>query len=116
MTGNQSTHILTFPEFVHLIAEPGSPFQNVHWRPQHLFCGLQKFVDRFNFVGNMERLQPQSELLLKATDLWERFGKTGWGGPNVSMFQTNQVQRKNIKLKYTCFQQYNIDDTFEYIY
>jgi len=91
MTGNKSTHILTFPEFVHLIATPGSPHQNQHWRPQSTFCGLKKFISRFNFVGNFEHLQAHARILLEGTDLWESYGAWGWGDHNGSMFERNSA-------------------------
>ncbi len=93
MTQNKSTEILTFEQFVRLVAAPGSPHQNAHWRPASKHCGLVKYGSKYNFVGNFEHLQPHAELLLKGTDLWESFGKTGWGGGNYSMFQTNKVSR-----------------------
>lgn len=57
MTGNKSTEILSFETFVNLISEKGSIHQNQHWRPQHTFCGLKKFLSLFNFVGNFEHLE-----------------------------------------------------------
>ncbi len=74
MTGNRSTHMLTFPEFVDLITAPGSPHQNQHWRPQNTFCGLNKYLPLFNFVGQFEKLQEHAKIYLQATDTWEVFG------------------------------------------
>jgi hypothetical protein len=62
MTGNMSTHILSFAEFVHLITAPESNFQNVHWRPQSRFCGLAKYKSKYNFIGNFEKLSSHMEV------------------------------------------------------
>lgn len=62
VTGNMSTHILSFEEFVRLIAVPGSEHQNVHWRPQSRFCGLKKYNSKYNFIGNFENLSSHVEV------------------------------------------------------
>jgi hypothetical protein len=62
MSGNRSTHILSFEEFVRLIAAPGSEHQNAHWRPQSRFCGFQKYQSKFNFIGNFENLTAHVEV------------------------------------------------------
>lgn len=71
--------MLSFPEFVRIIAAPGSNELNVHWRPQHRFCGLDKFVHAFNHVGNFEALAKHGRALLDQTATWDAFGKSGWG-------------------------------------
>jgi hypothetical protein len=62
MSGNKSTHILSFEEFVRLIAVPGSEHQNAHWRPQSRFCGLKKYKSKYNFIGNFEKLSSHVEV------------------------------------------------------
>ena len=94
MTGNRDTHILTFEEFLRMIAAPGSEHQNAHWRPQSRFCGLKKYISKFTFIGNFEKLQPHAELLLKGTDTWTEFGSNGWGSHNGSMFQRNSAAHR----------------------
>jgi len=91
MSGNKTTHILSFEEFLRIIAAPGSDQQNPHWRPQSRFCNLKKYLSRFNFVGNFESLEPQAKLFLQGTDLWDSFGAHGWGTTNSSMFQRNEA-------------------------
>lgn len=95
MTGNRSTHMLSFKEFVELISAPKSPHQNQHWRPQHTFCGLGKYLPLYNFVGNFEKLQAHAKIFLQATDIWDTFGADGWGpNHNGSMFERNVAMHR----------------------
>mmetsp|Transcript_12507 Transcript_12507/g.36211 ORF Transcript_12507/g.36211 Transcript_12507/m.36211 type:complete len:579 (-) Transcript_12507:61-1797(-) len=99
---NRTKTEMSFNEFVDVITHPLNTFHNAHWRPQHRFCGLTKFLHLFNFVGNFESLQSHAETLLRGADLWEPFGATGWGpSRNGSMFQKNQARHRNKSQKST---------------
>lgn len=71
-----------------------SVHHNAHWRPQSRFCGMRTYLDRFNFVGNFESLQPHAEVFLKGTDIWDPFGEWGWGDHNGSMFSRNTAAHR----------------------
>ena len=94
MTGNRSTHMLSFSEFVDLISAPGSPHQNQHWRPQSMFCGFEKFMPLYNFVGSFSHLQEHAKIFLQGTDIWDTFGAHGWGEHNGSMFERNVAMHR----------------------
>mmetsp|Transcript_40168 Transcript_40168/g.51752 ORF Transcript_40168/g.51752 Transcript_40168/m.51752 type:complete len:514 (-) Transcript_40168:279-1820(-) len=94
MTGNRSTEMLSFETFVEMISAPNSEHQNQHWRPQHLFCGIKKYLKLFNFVGNFEKLEEHAQLFLKGTDLWHSYGSNGWGDFNSSMFARNEAAHR----------------------
>jgi len=49
-----------------------------HWRPQVMQCGLEKFVDLFDFIGSQENLSEHSRILLKEMGLWDKYGANGW--------------------------------------
>ena len=96
---------LTFPEFVDLIAAPPAkkrsdfrglgPYSNAHWRPQRFMCGLDKFLPLYNFIGSFNSLREHTEMLLRATSLWDDYGATGWGsngryGLNIKARRSSQ--------------------------
>lgn len=51
---------------------------NPHWRPQRFMCNLEKFLPAYNFVGSFSRLRDHAERLLRATGIWEEYGRSGW--------------------------------------
>jgi Sulfotransferase family len=60
---------------------------DAHWRPQNKRME-PKYWPYINFVGHMETLQEDAELLLKQIGAWEIYGKTGWGAKGDEfMFQ-----------------------------
>ena len=46
-----------------------------HWRPQAFSCGLSEYINRFSFLGTLDKIEHQSRQLLKAVGLWEIYGK-----------------------------------------
>jgi Sulfotransferase family len=49
-----------------------------HWRKQSLRID-DKFWPYINFVGNMNTLSSDAELLLRKLGVWELYGSNGWG-------------------------------------
>lgn len=61
---------LTWPGFVEAVLERDG-YDNIHWTPQHRFCGLQRFHPLLNFVGNFEKLREHGALLIAKAGLHE---------------------------------------------
>ena len=53
---------------------------NKHWAPQSSRIS-DKYLARINFFGYMDRMEEDSETLLRRIGAWEEFGQSGWG-PN----------------------------------
>jgi Sulfotransferase family len=51
---------------------------NGHWRPQHVRMEA-KYWPYINYVGRMETLSEDAEILLKQVGAWDDHGSTGWG-------------------------------------
>jgi hypothetical protein len=62
--------------------------EDAHWRPQDRRMEA-KYWPYINFVGRMENVADDAEILLKSVGIWDQFGKSGWGQHgNVSIFGT----------------------------
>jgi hypothetical protein len=88
--GQENTTILSFEEFVHLVAMPpnfvNGTLKNIpighglhattdpHWRPQSMMCGLDVLLPHFDFVGNFHFMSQQTRLLLERVGLWDEYG------------------------------------------
>ena len=46
-----------------------------HWRPQTWSCGMSEKIDRFDFIGSLDRTERHSRALLEKVGLWESHGK-----------------------------------------
>ena len=70
-------------------------YHNAHWRPQSNFCSLTTHIEAFNFVGNFEKIEAHTQMLLKAVGVWDDYGSNGWGADqNSSMFKRNQAKHQ----------------------
>ena len=78
---------MSFETFIDAIAsnitDKASPYglhlgTNPHWKPQRYQCSLEKFLPVFSFIGRYENIREHAETLLRAANLWDDFGKSGW--------------------------------------
>lgn len=50
----------------------------------------------YNVHGNFEKLSDHSRVLLKRANLWNKYGKSGWGDEGqYAMFERNQAQHRS---------------------
>jgi hypothetical protein len=61
---------VTWPDFVSAVLGKDG-YDNIHWRPQSHFCGLQRFSALFTFAGNFEQLRGHGEQLIAQAGLEE---------------------------------------------
>lgn len=73
-----------------------------HWRPQTWSCGMSEKIDRFDFIGSLDRAQEHSKALLEKVGLWESYGKYYRNGKS-----------KRTKRMDPCSQLFPLDDEFE---
>ena len=68
----------TFGTFVRLSL--AKQIANLHWNPQHRFCGFHKFAHKFNFIGSYEQLATHGRMLFDRVSptLWDEYGAQGW--------------------------------------
>lgn len=73
----------TFETFVRLTL--GGKIKNIHWNPQHRFCGFDRFHHKYNFIGAYERLHDHGRQLFDrvSPSLWDEFGAQGWSMTTV---------------------------------
>ena len=105
-------HNYTFSEFLDVIQN----CRNVHWDPQHTLIDDWECV---NFVINFNDLARGAEKLLRklGDDVWETFGKTGWGLNGTSaVFQENTHHSSGASDKYNEFYTPEIEKIVEKMY
>jgi hypothetical protein len=110
--------VLTFAEFVHLVASPTTtttttmqdPSDNVdnnnnkrgvhyrvdpHWRPQLFTCGMDHLLPLYDFVGSLDHLPEHTKLLLARVGLWESHGKLFDAATTPHGNSTNSTRNSN---------------------
>eukprot|EP00928_Gymnodinium_smaydae_P081066 TRINITY_DN64640_c0_g1_i1.p1 TRINITY_DN64640_c0_g1~~TRINITY_DN64640_c0_g1_i1.p1 ORF type:complete len:787 (+),score=148.63 TRINITY_DN64640_c0_g1_i1:108-2363(+) len=73
-----SSRTATFDEVVGNLAKASKTSLSPEFRPQMGMCYMRK--TKYDFVAHFEYPERDSEALLQAAGLWEKYGKSGWGG------------------------------------
>ena len=71
---------------------------NKHWAPQSSRVS-DKYLAKINFFGYMDRMEEDSEALLRQIGAWEEFGQSGWG-PNGTdrVFKLRRREEKETEI------------------
>jgi hypothetical protein len=113
---------ISFHDFVTAVVaqandREGMSAMNPHWRPQHLNCDLDAWLNYYQFQGNFSHLAAHTKYLLQGLELFEDYGRgwrtygQGWNeddpsdGSDVFLEETLSVHKQRtlekIKLYYT---------------
>jgi hypothetical protein len=83
----------TLSGFLNLVQ---TPCHDAHWKPQQERMEA-KYWPYINYVGHFDRLQEDSERLLRHVGAWEDYGKSGWGADgSLEIFQKASNSQEHV--------------------